>query len=200
LDAAPVEALLVGLGNPGPGYSANRHNIGFRVIEALAARAGLRLTRERLFSAGVGRLAGRPVAVIQPLAMMNRSGRAVGAVLDALASNGIELPPEACLVVHDELDLPFATLRLKRGGGHGGHRGVRSIVERIGPDFPRLRVGIGHPGPGADVSAYVLSDFSEPEHAELGALVTAAADAAERVLLDGLDAAMNLVNTKNTDT
>jgi len=196
---APIEALLIGLGNPGPECSDNRHNIGFMVADVLAARAGLRFERLSWIWTATGEFCGKCVLLLKPRTLMNRSGRAVGAALETLAAEGCEPPIDSCLVIHDDLDLPFATLRLKRGGGHGGHKGLRSIIGAVGPDFARLRIGIDHPGPGADVSDYVLSDFSSTEQAVLGALVERAADAAVLELAEGLEAAMNLVNARDPE-
>jgi len=188
--------LVVGLGNPGPGYAGNRHNVGVMVLEELADRAGIRLSagkgaRARAL-AGEGRLAGRRVVLARPLTYMNESGSPVRGLLDYH-----HLPVEDLVVVHDELDLPFATVRLKRGGGEGGHNGLRSISRSTGTkDYLRVRVGIGRPPGRQDPADYVLKDFSGVERKELDLLVGEAADALESLLVKGLEAAQNEVHPR----
>ena len=188
--------LVVGLGNPGPGYAGNRHNVGVMVLEELADRAGIRLSagkgaRARAL-AGEGRLAGRRVVLARPLTYMNESGSPVRGLLDYH-----HLPVEDLVVVHDELDLPFATVRLKRGGGEGGHNGLRSISRSTGTkDYLRVRVGIGRPPGRQDPADYVLKDFSGVERKELDLLVSEAADALESLLVKGLEAAQNEVHPR----
>jgi PTH1 family peptidyl-tRNA hydrolase len=189
--------LVVGLGNPGPGYAGNRHNVGAMVLDELAARAGIRLSpgkgaRSRALS-GEGRLAGRRVVLARPLTYMNESGGPVRGLLDYH-----RLPAEDLVVVHDELDIPFSAVRLKRGGGEGGHNGLRSITRSAGTkDYLRVRVGIGRPPGRQDPADYVLKDFSAVERKELDLLIAEAADAAETLLLDGLEAAQNLVHSRS---
>ncbi|RMF66661.1 MAG: aminoacyl-tRNA hydrolase [Alphaproteobacteria bacterium] len=151
--------ILAGLGNPGPQYAAHRHNIGARVVDALAHAQGFDSPRMR-FSALVrsGRIADARVMALLPRTYMNESGRAVGAAL-----RFYKLPPERLVVFHDELDLAFGKLRIKRGGGAAGHNGLRSIMAAIGPDFWRVRLGIGHPGDKERVRGYVLSNFTAAE-------------------------------------
>jgi PTH1 family peptidyl-tRNA hydrolase len=188
--------LVVGLGNPGPGYAGNRHNVGVMVLEDLAHRAGIRLSagkgaRARAL-AGEGRLAGRRVVLARPLTYMNESGSPVRGLLDYH-----HLPAEDLVVVHDELDLPFGTVRLKRGGGEGGHNGLRSISRSTGTkDYLRVRVGIGRPPGRQDPADYVLKDFSGVERKELDLLVGEAADALESLLVKGLEAAQNEVHPR----
>jgi PTH1 family peptidyl-tRNA hydrolase len=188
--------LIVGLGNPGPGYAGNRHNVGAMVLDELAGRAGIRLSagkgaRARAL-AGEGRLAGRRVVLAQPLTYMNESGGPVRGLLDYH-----HLPVENLVVVHDELDLPFATVRLKRGGGEGGHNGLRSISRSAGTkDYLRVRVGIGRPPGRQDPADFVLKDFSAVERKELDLLIAEAADAAEALLVKGLEAAQNEVHPR----
>ena len=178
----------MGLGNPGPGYAGNRHNVGAMVLDELATRAGVRLSagkgaRARSL-AGEGRLAGRRVVLAQPLTYMNESGGPVRGLLDYH-----HLPVEDLVVVHDELDLPFGTVRLKRGGGEGGHNGLRSISRSTGTkDYLRVRVGIGRPPGRQDPADFVLKDFSAVERKELDLLIAEAADAAEALLVKGLEA------------
>jgi peptidyl-tRNA hydrolase, PTH1 family len=186
----------VGLGNPGPGYAGNRHNVGAMVLDELAARAGIRLSagkgaRARSL-AGEGRLAGRRVVLAQPLTYMNESGGPVRGLLDYH-----HLPVEDLVVVHDELDLPFGTVRLKRGGGEGGHNGLRSISRSTGTkDYLRVRVGIGRPPGRQDPADFVLKDFSAVERKELDLLIAEAADAAEALLVKGLEGAQNEVHPR----
>ena len=187
----------MGLGNPGPGYAGNRHNVGAMVLDELADRAGIRLSpgkgaRSRAL-AGEGRLAGRRVVLARPLTYMNESGGPVRGLLDYH-----HLPVEDLVVVHDELDLPFATVRLKRGGGEGGHNGLRSVSRSTGTkDYLRVRVGIGRPPGRQDPADFVLKDFSAVERKELDLLIGEAADAAEALLVSGLEAAQNEVHPRS---
>lgn len=186
--------LLVGLGNPGPRYSDTRHNIGFLAIDAFAHGRGVSL-RERFGGAygefGFGPV---PVGLLKPGTFMNDSGRSVRA---ALAFLGIK--PADVLVVHDELDIPFGELRLKQGGGDGGHRGLRSISAELGsPAYGRLRLGIGRPPPDFDgsVADFVLQAFAFEERGELGNVLGRASKVVESVISDGLDQAMNRTNQR----
>ena len=187
---------MVGLGNPGPGYAGNRHNVGAMVLDELAARAGIRLSagkgaRARALS-GEGRLAGRRVVLARPTSYMNESGGPVRGLLDYHS-----IPLADLVVIHDELDLPFATVRLKRGGGEGGHNGLRSITRSIGSkDYLRVRVGIGRPPGRQDPADFVLRDFSATERKELDLLLAEAADATELLLERGLDVAQNEVHPR----
>ena len=189
--------LVVGLGNPGPGYAGNRHNVGAMVLEELASRAGVRLSpgkgaRARAL-AGEGRLAGRRVILGRPTTYMNESGGPVRGLLDYH-----HLDPADLVVVHDELDIPFASVRLKRGGGEGGHNGLRSITRATGTkDYLRVRVGIGRPPGRQDPADFVLKDFSATERKELDLLIAEAADAAEVLLAQGLEAAQNDVHPRS---
>jgi peptidyl-tRNA hydrolase, PTH1 family len=188
--------LIVGLGNPGPGYAGNRHNVGAMVLDELAARAGVRLSpgkgaRSRAIS-GEGRLAGRRIVLARPLTYMNESGGPVRGLLDYHS-----LPPENLVVVHDELDIAFGAVRLKRGGGEGGHNGLRSISRSTGTkEYLRVRVGIGRPPGRQDPADFVLKDFSAVERKELDLLIGEAADAAEALLVRGLEAAQNEVHPR----
>lgn len=191
--------LVVGLGNPGKKYENNRHNVGFMVVERLARAHALpdfkdkfraTWTKGEIVAGG----ARRPVALLEPQTYMNLSGESVQP-----AAAFLKVEPRSIIVVHDELDLPWSDVRLKVGGGHAGHNGLRSIIQRLGtPDFVRVRVGIGRPPPGwkGDVADYVLRDFDAMERAELPDVVDRACAAVERVLADGVTAAMNAVNTK----
>ena len=185
----PGPALVVGLGNPGPDYSETRHNIGFRVVELLAARAGGGRFAKHRTNADVleGRLAGRRVVLAKPRTYMNLSGGPVAGLLRYYS-----VPVEDLVVVHDDLDLGFGVVRLKRGGGEGGHNGLRSISTSLGTrDYLRVRFGIGRPPGRQDPADYVLRRFSATENKELELAVDLAADAAEALLTDGLQPAQN---------
>jgi PTH1 family peptidyl-tRNA hydrolase len=189
--------LVVGLGNPGPEYAGNRHNVGAMVLDELAARAGVKLSagkgaRARALS-GEGRLAGRRVVLARPLTYMNESGGPVRGLLDYH-----HLPAADLVVLHDELDIPFSSVRLKRGGGEGGHNGLRSITRAVGTkDYLRVRIGIGRPPGRQDAASFVLKDFSATERKELDLLLVEAADAAELLLARGLEASQNDVHPRS---
>ena len=185
--------LVVGLGNPGPSYAGNRHNVGHMVLDELARRVGSAFgshrSRAQVADVRLGVLPGGApgprVVLAKPTTYMNVSGGPVSALRQYL-----DIPAERLVVVHDELDLPFATVRLKLGGGEGGHNGLRSISASLGTkDYVRVRVGIGRPPGRRDPADHVLRDFAGPERAELPWLVDHAADAAEAVVLEGLLAA-----------
>ena len=188
--------LVVGLGNPGTHYAANRHNVGAMVLDELARRAGIRLSpgkgpRARSLS-GEGRLAGRRVVLARPMSYMNEPGGPVRGLLDYH-----HLDPLDLVVLHDELDIPFAAVRLKRGGGEGGHNGLRSISRSLGTkEYLRVRVGIGRPPGRQDPADFVLRDFSPSERKELDFLLLEAADATELLLAKGLEAAQNEVHPR----
>jgi PTH1 family peptidyl-tRNA hydrolase len=197
-DEGPLPIRLVaGLGNPEPRYSGTRHNAGQRVVDELA----LRLGASRFSKRYGGRLAEArgphgPVALLVPLTFMNESGLAVGPAAGALRA-----APEQVLVVHDEIDLPFGIVRGKVGGGPGGHNGVRSVTRGLGTgEYPRLRLGVGKPGPefGGDGADWVLARFSEPRE-EVEAMISRAADMAEAVLAEGMDAAMNRFHLRTAE-
>jgi PTH1 family peptidyl-tRNA hydrolase len=180
--------LIAGLGNPGPSYAGNRHNAGFLAADVLAARTGsrFRATKFRAMAAE-GRLAGASVIVVKPLTFMNDSGAAVAGV-----SGYHRLGAGQVVAIHDELDLPFGTIRLKRGGGDNGHNGLRSVTARLGTrDYYRVRIGIGRPPGRMDPAVYVLRDFPAREREELPLLLERAADAVEMLLASGLAAAQN---------
>jgi PTH1 family peptidyl-tRNA hydrolase len=180
--------LVVGLGNPGPKYADTRHNVGFAVVERLAARAGERFKAHRgLADVAAGRLAGSRVVLAKPRSYMNVSG---GPVASVLRYYGV--PVEALIVVHDDLDLGLGTVRLKRGGGEGGHNGLRSISQSIGTrDYLRARFGIGRPPGRMDPADYVLRRFSAAERTEVDLAVELCADAVEALLADGLEPTQN---------
>ncbi|HEY4345751.1 MAG TPA: aminoacyl-tRNA hydrolase [Parvibaculum sp.] len=151
--------LLVGLGNPGPQYAFNRHNIGFMAVDAIVHRHSFSSERQRFQGlTNDGTLGGEKVIALKPMTYMNESGRSVGE-----AMRFFKLEPQDVVVIHDELDLPAGKLRIKTGGGAGGHNGIRSIISHIGENFRRVRIGIGHPGARDKVLSAVLGDFSKTE-------------------------------------
>ncbi|HEX6954220.1 MAG TPA: aminoacyl-tRNA hydrolase [Agromyces sp.] len=180
--------LVVGLGNPGAQYAGNRHNVGQMVADELASRIGATFkshkTPSRVAEGFLG--PGRPKLVLaKPNSYMNTSGGPVSALLKFYS-----LDVDRLIVVHDELDIPFDTVRLKRGGGHGGHNGLRDIQKAAGsPEFARVRVGIGRPPGRMDAADYVLRDFAGAEREALPNLLADAADAVESIVTDGLVAA-----------
>jgi len=182
--------LVVGLGNPGREYSGNRHNLGFRVADELAGRAAWR-------SKWGGELAevelsGQKVLLCKPMQFMNVSGQPVASV-----AGFWKIPAEQVVVIHDELDVAFGRVKINKGGGAGGHNGVRSLIDCLGtPDFVRVRVGIGRPPPNWEGADYVLADFSRAEQPELPGIISAAAAAAKEIVTRGLTAAMNRYNVR----
>jgi len=187
--AAPGEpVLVVGLGNPGPEYAETRHNLGFRVVDLLAGRMGARFSAHKTGTEiAEGRRSGRRVILAKPRSYVNLSGAAVAGVLRYFS-----LPVDSLVVVHDELDLPFGVVRLKRGGGEGGHNGLRSVSASLGTkDYFRTRFGIGRPPGRMDPADYVLRRFSAAERRELDVGVELSADAVEILLDEGLEQAQN---------
>lgn len=192
--------LIVGLGNPGPKYAGNRHNVGAMVVQHLADRMGAGLTTHKA-GAGVldGRLGTLPggvpgprVVLARPASYMNTSGKPVAALC-----RFYDIPPERLLVLHDELDLPPHTLRLKRGGGEGGHNGLRSISQSLGTkDYARLRIGVGRPPGRQDPADFVLSDFPGREREEWSITLAEAGDAVTDLVQHGLLAAQNTWNSR----
>ena len=180
--------LVVGLGNPGPRYEQTRHNVGQLVVDELAARRGEAFRQHKANARAAEtwlRPGGAKIVLAKPNSFMNVSG---GPVAGLAKFYGVE--PERIVVVHDELDIPFDTIKLKTGGGHGGHNGVRDVAKALGtPDFPRVRVGIGRPPGRQDPADWVLDPFTSAERQNLGILVGDAADAVEQLIADGLVAA-----------
>lgn len=190
MDGAPW--LVVGLGNPGPEYAKHRHNVGFMIVELLADRIGAKFGRHRRAAAEVaeGRLGlgGPKLILVKPMTYMNLSGGPV-----ANLAQFYKVPLDQTIAVHDELDVPWTRLRLKAGGGEGGHNGLRSLVKSLGgKDFLRVRFGIGRPPGRQDPAAYVLSDFSAVERKELDFFLDRAADAVEAVIRTGVEPAQNI--------
>ncbi|MDX1588031.1 MAG: aminoacyl-tRNA hydrolase [Oleiphilaceae bacterium] len=172
--------LIVGLGNPGNDYAATRHNAGAWFVEALARETGQTLRPEKKFLGLYAKVhwQGRDLHLLNPTTFMNRSGQSVKALSDFF-----KIPPEQILIAHDELDLPAGTARFKKSGGHGGHNGLRDLINHLGSrDFPRLRLGIGHPGNSKQVVNYVLSNAGKAERIAIDVAI----DEAIRWLPDAL--------------
>ncbi|MFR9673463.1 aminoacyl-tRNA hydrolase [Streptomyces sp. TR06-5] len=191
-----VPWLVVGLGNPGPQYAGNRHNIGFLVADLLAERMGGRFASHRARAQvcegrfGIPGVAGRRVVLAKPMSFMNASGGPTTAL-----RNFYKLPLSRIVVIHDELDIDYGALRLKRGGGDNGHNGLKSITKSLGPDYYRVRFGVGRPPGRMAVADYVLRDFSSTERKELDYFVDRAADAVEALVADGLERAQTTYNS-----
>ena len=183
--------LVVGLGNPGKEYAGNRHNVGFLVADLLASRVGAKFGRSKRAHAEVaeGRLGfgGPRLVLAKPLTYMNLSGAPVVSL-----AQFFKVPVENVIAVHDELDVPFGQVRAKRGGGEGGHNGLRSMSKSLATkEYARVRFGIGRPPGRQDPADYVLSDFSAAERKELDFLVDRAADVVEAIILEGVEWAQN---------
>jgi peptidyl-tRNA hydrolase, PTH1 family len=187
MDTSPT--LVVGLGNPGPRYVGNRHNVGFLVADELADRMGGKFKAHRSVADILeGRLAGHRVALVKPRTFMNVSGGPV-----AGAVKYFKVSVDRLVVVHDELDLPYGAIRLKLGGGENGHNGLRSITKSLGTrDYHRVRFGIGRPPGRMDPADFVLRDFSATERRELAFTIDRCADAVEALVSMGLEAAQNV--------
>ncbi len=185
--------LVVGLGNPGDSYRKTRHNVGFGVVDELASRHAVSLKTKRFRAVlGKGRIGSAPVLLAKPQTYMNRSGDSVGPM-----AGWHRISTERILVVHDDLDLPVGRLKLKAGGGHGGHNGLRDLKRGLGNgEFLRVRVGIGRPHGPDDAHDHVLTSFRPDEHETVSTMIERAADAAEDILADGIRAAMNVHNTR----
>jgi PTH1 family peptidyl-tRNA hydrolase len=190
---APSIQLVVGLGNPGADYVMTRHNAGFWFVDALARAHGGSFSRERKFSADVCRLTlgGHELRLLKPTTFMNRSGQAV----QALAAY-LKLPPEAILVAHDDLDLPTGTVRLKRGGGAGGHNGLKDVSAHMGENYARLRFGIAHPSGARDVIDYVLERASAAEESLTMESIGAAVAVMPQILDGEFEKAMQALHSR----
>ncbi|MFD7237778.1 aminoacyl-tRNA hydrolase [Streptomyces syringium] len=188
--------LVVGLGNPGPEYAANRHNVGFMVADLLAERMRAKFKAHKSRAQVVeGRLgapgpSSRRVVIAKPMSFMNLSGGPTAALRDFY-----KVPVERIVAVHDELDIDYGQLRLKLGGGDNGHNGLKSITKALGPDYCRVRFGIGRPPGRMQVADFVLKDFSSTERKELDFEVDRAADAVETLIVDGLERAQGTYNS-----
>ncbi|MCX8559718.1 aminoacyl-tRNA hydrolase [Mycolicibacterium mucogenicum] len=184
--------LVVGLGNPGPRYETTRHNVGFLVADILAERigSGFKVHKKSGAEVTTGRLGGRSVVLAKPRTYMNESGRHVGPL-----AKFYSVAPADVVVLHDELDIDFGRIRLKFGGGEGGHNGLRSVASALGTkDFQRVRIGVGRPPGRQDPAAFVLENFNSKERPELGTILEQAADATELLLQHGVEAAQNTVH------
>lgn len=185
--------LIAGLGNPGAGYHATRHNAGFWFVDALAQHVGAPWKKESRFSGETARLQadGHDIWLLKPATFMNCSGQSVRALADFY-----KIAPHEILAVHDDLDLPAGAARLKRGGGHGGHNGLRDIHRHLGgPDYLRLRVGIGHPGQQQEVMNYVLARPTPEQSRAIGDALVRAAEALDTLLSQGWDRACTQLHT-----
>ena len=188
--ASPL--LVVGLGNPGPQYAKTRHNVGFMVADLLAERLGAPFKVHKRSGAEIvtGRLGNRSVVVAKPRTFMNESGRHIGPL-----AKFYSVSPADMIVIHDELDIDFGKIRLKLGGGEGGHNGLRSVANALGTkDFQRVRIGIGRPPGRKDPAAFVLEPFTAAERSELATICELAADATEVLVEAGLEPAQNQVH------
>jgi PTH1 family peptidyl-tRNA hydrolase len=182
--------LVLGLGNPGDRYRHTRHNAGYWTVETLARRNGVSFRHGRLYDLAGATIYGEEIYLARPLTYMNLSGKAARKLRRKLA-----VDPSRILVVHDDIDLKPGAIRIRRGGSSGGHLGVQSVIEALGTaDFPRVRVGVGRPPEGMDPAAYVLAEMHGNELEEFLSWCERAASAAESVIMDGLDTAMNLFN------
>ncbi len=183
--------LIIGLGNPGREYQSNRHNFGFMLIDRIAVRInarGLKVQSKAIVTSGI--YEDRKLILAKPQTYMNLSGQSIQGL-----ANFYKLPLENLLVAHDDLDIPFGTIRMRPGGGPGGQKGVASTIAQLGTkDFARLRLGIGRPPGKMDPAAYVLQDFSRDEAKVLSEVLDRAADAALEFVINGLDKAMNKYN------
>jgi len=184
--------LVVGLGNPGAEHEDTRHNAGFWFVDELAARHEGRLKPERRYNAEAGRvtIAGVPLWLLKPMGFMNRSGQSVRAFCEYF-----QVPSEQVLVVHDDLDLPAGVARLKRGGGAGGHNGLKDVIAHLGEDFWRIRVGIGHPGHRDEVIDYVLQRASAVDERLMREAIELAVAEFPRLLTEGAEKMMNRLHT-----
>ena len=179
--------LVVGLGNPGPNYALNRHNVGQMLLDVVAARFGetFKAHKSNALVAEVKIIGGPKLILAKPLSFMNLSGGPTSSLMSFY-----KLDPESLIVAHDELDIPPATFKLKQGGGHGGHNGIRDIISALDTnDFARVRLGIGRPPGSSDAADYVLKNFSGSEKTELAVTLELAADALEEIALNGIVAA-----------
>lgn len=191
MSGAEAVQLVVGLGNPGAGHADDRHNVGFWLVDALASKFKVDMRIESRYKGELGRAASG-LRLLKPATYMNLSGESVAA-----CAAYFRVPPPAVLLVHDELDLPVGSVRLKRGGGHGGHNGLRSIEQMLGSkDYLRIRLGIGHPGVGRDVAGYVLSRPPAAERDAIEAAIAAVLDNFETIINGGFNLAMNTLNQR----
>jgi peptidyl-tRNA hydrolase, PTH1 family len=188
-----IDWLLVGLGNPGDGYAATRHNIGFMALVALASELGAELGKSKSWgSFGEARVAGRKVGLLKPSTFMNLSGSAVAGYT---ANKPVETG--RIVVLHDDMDLETGRVQVKSGGGDGGHKGLRSITDHVGPGFLRIRMGIGRPPEFMDPADYVLGRFPKGEAKAVAEMIAKACKAARLIMAEGPARAMNVINRAN---
>jgi len=185
--------IIVGLGNPGPEHQVTRHNVGFWFVDLLARRHGGEFRDYRKYSGETARVTieGQEVILLKPTTYMNRSGLSIRQISDFY-----KIVPDDILVAHDELDLPVGSVRLKNGGGHGGHNGLRDTIAHIGENFWRLRLGIGHPGIKAEVIDYVLTRAPRAEEDLILEAVNTAADSVPLILEQGAERAMTKLHSR----
>jgi len=184
--------LVIGLGNPGHRYAGTRHNVGFRVVDALVSRWGLPAPKDQLGAKVTSGAAGdERVVLAMPQAFMNCSGQPAASV-----RGWYRVTNENVVVIHDDMDLPFGQVRVRRGGGHGGHNGLRDLHQHLGPDYARVRVGVSRPPPEWDPADYVLSPWSITEQASVAEVIDRAVEAVEVVLHAGVETAMNRFNVR----
>lgn len=190
-DENPTPFLIAGLGNPGAGYRDTRHNVGFMTLDRLAERLGVKFSRyEHKALVVKTEYAGQRILLAKPQTYMNLSGKAIGALV-----RYYKVPLEGLLVVYDDIDLPFGVLRLRPGGGSAGHRGVKSIIDRLGSqEFPRLRIGVGRPQSHKGAAEHVLNSFSASDKKILGITLETGVEAILTYLQDGLETSMNRFN------
>ena len=191
MTATQPPAAIVGLGNPGSEYAKTRHNAGYWLLDRLTSECGETMRPEAKFLGDVGQidLAGHSVRLLKPTSFMNESGQSVRRFIDFY-----KLDSERILVIHDDLDLPPGTARLKRGGGHGGHNGLRDVIARCGRDFLRLRIGIGHPGDKRQVVNYVLKPALAGEHELIMDSLIEGVKGLDVLMQDGLDRAQSYLH------
>ena len=182
--------MVVGLGNPGRKHRHNRHNLGFMVLDKLAVRHEIKLSRVQSQALiGSGKIGRRSVILVKPMTYMNLSGRSVGTL-----SRFYRIPIIKLIITYDEIDLPLGVVRIRISGGSGGHNGMKSIIDHLGSDFPRIRLGVGRPTGRMDPAAHVLQNFSKEEEEVVGGIVDRAVDAIDLFLLEGINSAMNRYN------
>lgn len=185
--------LIIGLGNPGLKYQTTRHNSGFLAIDEIAAAHNIPLQLKGFDACyGKGRISDTPTLLVKPMTFMNISGSAIRKIVDYFKTDMQDI-----IVIHDDIDLPFGTIRLKAGGGHAGHKGLISIIDSlVDPDFIRVRIGIGRPSDKLTVERYVLEQFAEDETTRLPEILRKVRDAVTVIVTSGIQAAMNLYNEK----
>lgn len=195
IDSSMERFLIVGLGNPGRKYRGNRHNIGFMAVDRLAEAYGISSsTVQNKAIVGNGRMGDAPIIIAKPQTYMNSSGDAVGPL-----ARYYKVEPSNVLVVYDEIDLPFGTIRLREKGGAGGHNGMKSVINHLGEAFPRLRLGVGRPPGRMPVPAWVLQDFGQDDLPLLTDMLDAAVKATETYVQDGIQLAMTRHNRNLVD-